>query len=455
MSTASPFRIRFPILIAAFLLILPAIPFYTILFRRAINIPVEDDYEALLGFLNQAVEQKGFSAKISWFLTSQFNEYKPFFGHAIAWLQLILLGHVDIRMLCVVGDASVLLLAFLLWKMFIPAHKNLEDRLLFFIPISWALFQLQYVETLNWAMPSLQNLPVLLFAFGTIYLLLRPGLWLYIGALASMVLAVAASANGLLLVPIGLLILFADRRKDRMAGWLLVSVLCIAAYAYKYNILSSQSRLQESLLANVLRPQPLYVLAFMGSFASSPVIGHHPVWQISLSLILGIMMSVFFFILWKRGYHNREPVVSHCILFLLFTAIGVAGLRSDFGVVHSLDSRYAIYSILLTCLSWFAIAEEFLVRARKPSACKGFLWVTILGMMLLAFITDYRGWLFLTYRNRQTIAGMAAFQRPNSRLGPVLPRRGQGPRFDELDQRAPIILRDSIRLGIYRPPFSL
>jgi hypothetical protein len=47
-------------------------------------------------------------------------------------------------------------------------------------------------------------------------------------------------------------------------------------------------------------------------------------------------------------------------LFLLLSAVGVAGLRSDIGLKQSLDSRYAIYSALLVIFAWFAVVEKFL-----------------------------------------------------------------------------------------------
>ena len=71
---------------------LPAVLFYAILFREAINVPLLDDYEALLDFLNRMAELKSVSARASYFLASQFNEYKLFFGHGVAWLQLAISG---------------------------------------------------------------------------------------------------------------------------------------------------------------------------------------------------------------------------------------------------------------------------------------------------------------------------------------------------------------------------
>jgi hypothetical protein len=158
-------------LVAAVLVTLPAVLFYGILFRHASKIPLNDDYEALLDFLNQMAQLKSASARASYFMAAQFNEYKLFFGHAVAWLQLSFFGQADFRVLSAIGNGFVLLLAILLWVMFLPGHKNLAHRTAFFIPVSYLLFELGYAETLNWAMPSLVNLPVLVFSLGTLYLL--------------------------------------------------------------------------------------------------------------------------------------------------------------------------------------------------------------------------------------------------------------------------------------------
>ena len=445
-------RLRLRVPIAALCVVLPAVIFYSVLFRMAINLPIDDDYEALLDFLNKLVELKGFAAKTSYFFSSQYNEYKLFFGHAVAWLQLSLFGHVNIRVLCAIGNAFVLLLAILLWKMFLPNHKDLGDRLIFFIPVSWGLLQLEYVETLNWAMPSLQNIPILLFSLGTIYLLLRAGRLAFCGALVCLMLAVATSGNGFFVIPIGVLILAAGRHYQRIAIWLMISAVCIAAYAYRYNVMSSQSRMQASVLSTVLRPRPLYVIAFIGNTASSPFVGHFPRLQTQASLLLGVLLCSFFIALWRRGYVERNPLVCHCVLFLFLTAIGVAGLRSDFGIEQSLSSRYAIYSVLFLIFAWYALVEEFLILHNRSFVRNGTLLVTIVGVVLFSLVMDRRAWFFLTWRDGRIIAGMQAYERPGSTLGPILPIKGQGPRLDELDRDAPEILRQSTELGIYRPP---
>jgi hypothetical protein len=448
-------RLPLKALIPAVFVSLPALLFYAILFQKIINVPLPDDYEALLDFLNQMTELKSVSARASYFLASQYNEYKLFFGHGVAWLQLALYGHIDITILCALGNGFVLLLAVLLWKMFLPNHKNLAHRMAFFIPVSWLLFQLQYWETLNFATASLANLPVLLFSLGAIYLLVRPARGPFFGSLVCLVLAVASSGNGFLVIPIGGLILVLAHRYVRLVYWLVISAGCVVAYAYRYNVMSSQSRLNHSVLSTVIRPRPLYVIAFIGNAAAFPTGGRYLTLDISLSIFLGLLLCVFFVASVRRGYVRRNPLVSYCILFLFLTAVGVAGLRSDFGLAQSLGSRYGIYSTLFLIFAWFVIVEEFLQYENVPLQHNHILLVAIAGAVLFSLSMDALGWRNLTGRSSMVILGMAAYEHPvspESSTGPIFPLPNQNARTDELDRRAPVILRQSAKLGIYKPP---
>jgi len=435
---------------------LPAIVFYGILFQKAINIPLDDDYEALLDFLNQMAELKSAPARASYFFAAQFNEYKLFFGHAVAWLQFVFSGHTDLRILCAIGNGSILLLAILLWMMFLPQHKNLAQRMAFFIPVSYLLFQLGYRATLNWAMPSLQNLPVLVFSLGTIYLLVRGSRWAFWCALIGLVLAIAASGNGLLVIPIGVLILALSGYYLRVVSWLMISAGCVAAYAYHYNLMSSQSRLHHSVLETVLRPRPLYVIAFIGNAAAfPPLLGRYHPLEVIFGLLLGFLLCAYFVILWRRGYARRNPTVSYCILFLLLTAVGVAGIRSEFGISQSLESRYGIYSALFLIFAWFSIVEEIVQHQNVPLRQNRIFLATVAGSVMFCLVMDFYGWRDLEERNRKLVLGMAAYEHSVSSefsIGPILRFPGQNARFEELEERAPVILRQSMRMGIYRPP---
>jgi hypothetical protein len=237
--------------------------------------------------------------------------------------------------------------------------------------------------------------------------------------------------------------------------WLAISTACVAAYAYRFNMMSSQSRLNHSVLSTVLRPRPVYVIGFIGNAAAFPIGARYLSLDIVLSLFLGLLLCAFFVAMGKRGYVRRNPMVSYCILFLLLTAIGVAGLRSDLGLSQSLGSRYAIYSALFLIFAWFVIVEEFLQHSNVPLLHNHILLAAIAGAVLFSLSMDGMGWRSLAGRDRRIILGMASYEHPvspNSSIGPILPFPDQGPRMDDLDRRAPVILRQSTKLGIYKPP---
>lgn len=446
---------RTSVLVALALIVLPAVLFYTILFRNAVDIPIQDDYEGLLDFLNRVSTLQGVGAKTSYFLAAQYNEYKLFFVHGFSWLTLRLTGHINIKLICAIGNTVILLLAILLWKNFLPKHPRLSYRLTFFIPASWLLFQLQYVETLNWAMASLANLPVLLFSLGGIYLLVNDSRAEFLGAAVCLVLAVSSIGSGLLMIPIGLLILVSERRYKRLLAWSLVSLACVVSYAYRYNTMSSQSRLNHSVLSTVVRARPLYVVAFMGNAAAFPLGGRYLPFEVSLSILVGLALCAFFIVLLRRGYARTNPVVCYWVLFLTLTAVGVAGLRSDISVAQSMDSRYAIYSALFLILAWFAIVEEFLQYERVAPWRNTTLPVAVFGAMLFAITMDLIGARYLAIRNQEIILGMTAYEhsaKSGKVRGPILGFQNQNARFNEMDRHAPLILKQSTQLGIYSPP---
>jgi hypothetical protein len=298
-------------------------------------------------------------------------------------------------------------------------------------------------------MAVLQNIPVLVFSLGAIYLLVKGSNSAFWAAVVSFMPAVAASGNGFLLLPVGLLILLLSRRYLRIAIWLLTAAGCIAAYAYRYNVMSSQTGPHRSVFSAFHPLAPAYLFAFIGSAASFPFKAG--------SFVLGVLLCIFFFYLARKGYIRRNPLVSYCVLFLLLTSIGVAGIRSDFGISQALASRYTIYSALLLIFAWFAIVEEY-VQHRPVSFLHNNIFLGALAAtVLFSLIADGRGLLQITSRANALTQAMAAYEHPT----PSEPQTGPSPPLlvsesepitVAFNQRIRLILTESIRLGIYRPP---
>jgi len=431
---------------AALLMATPAVVFYRILFATAINIPCLDDYNSHLGFANALRAAPSFPARAACFLTTQQNEYKLFFEKAVICLQLVLCGHLDFRSLSLIGDSFVLLLAVVLWMMFLPRQRNTALRLALFVPVPWLLFQLQYWETLNWANSSLQNVPVLPFSLMCIYLLTRPAARAFALALVFFALGVGASGNGLLLIPLGLLMLALDRHWRRVGIWLLVSAVCVTAYAYRYQLMPPHGVTpgHASLLSEALL-RPLYVVAFLGGAASYPFhLG---------AILLGAALLLYFGWLTRQGYRQHNPGVFFSVLFIVLTACGVSGIRSDLGLAQSFSSRYLMYSALMVIFAWFAIAETLVKDQRLTARGRAILVAATTIAILFCLTMDRRGAPFLYQRNQILIQGMAAYQHPGSQPypGPITPFLAPTPGAEEVYAQAHRALREASARGIYQP----
>jgi hypothetical protein len=427
---------------AAILISLPAVIFYSILSRYLVDVPIADDYHALLAFANHLAEAPSFSAKCYHFLVSQHNEYKLFFEHALVWLELELFGHIDLKLLAIIGDAFPLWLTILLWKMFLPRHPDVSTRLILFIPIPWLVFQLQYAQTLNFATGALVNLAALVFSLAAIYFLMGKTRRAFAAALLSLALAVSSSGIGLLLIPIGLLVLALRREYGRICAWVALSSVCIAAYLYGYDskLWLNPSHAPVSVMARIY-----YAICFLGSAGAYPFR--------RLSFVLGILICVFFAYLAWRGYFRKNPIVGYSVCFLLLTSVLVASFRSDFGINHSTSSRYTIYSTLLLVFAWFAIVETRLIdRHISPYRNPVFVSAAVTAV-LFSIAMDIWGARYLTRRNHDLVIGMNLYRRdpsPQSTAGPIFPPPDSA-EVQAFNLTARNILSQSARLGIYHP----
>ncbi|HUY82665.1 MAG TPA: hypothetical protein VMU92_13145 [Acidobacteriaceae bacterium] len=455
-------NVRWPTVGVGFLVALPAILFYSILFSRLINIPFADDYLETLRFSNQIKVLHGTKSILSFLFSFQYNEYKLLFENAIFAVQVLVFKSINFRVLSALGDLFVLFLALLLWKMFFPQEGSTIRRLIYFVPVTWFVFQMQYVETLNWSMASLQNLPVIFFSLTTIYLLVTETGRGYLFAAICLVLSICSSGNGFVMIPLGVLILVNQRRRGRLIIWACTSLICIAAYFYRYNF-NAKFQAEPSLFKRVAHINPLFIFIFLGNAINMPIkqisLSHADFHSLEflaiLSPVLGAVLCIFWVNKIRKGYLRKNPLIAYCVLFVLITAIGAAGIRSGMSVWEATSSRYGIYSALLLIFTWFTFSEEFLLRRNQGIGGRRWLLIGVIAMaMCYGVITDAFGCHYLTARNRELVRGMVAYQEPNaanSGMGPVVPLKKEAKWHVTLREEAPSILEASKRLGVYTP----
>ncbi len=431
------------------LMALPVVVFYGFLVSLALNLPLYDDYDAGLIFATQIKQLPGGASRWLHLAEAQQNEYKIIFGHAFVWLELTLFGHINFRLLSIAGDLFVLLLLFVLWKLFLPNEPDKTRRLALFLPVPFLIAQLSYWETLNWALPGLQNIPILGFSLGTIYLLGRNTNRAWWGAAFTMMLAIAASGNGFLLLPIGLLMLLVKRRWVGLVGWLAAGAATIWVYSYHYTTMTQKAG-HGSMITALMHPKVIFIMAFMGAAGAYPIrLGAYPAG-----------LAVVCFLVWMvwRGYPRRNPVVCYCALFCLLTAVGVAGIRSDgAGLIASTASRYMMYSDLLVVFCWYAAVEEFLQRdSRLPRQIMAYR--VVVGLAIFFWLGNTAiGMRTLRMRDRWNSHGVALYEHPElpraGSDGPVyIQPHSDDPGWIRFELRARKIMDDGRTSGVYVPP---
>lgn len=441
--------------LASVALIVPAVIFYSVLFRTTLNLPILDDYNAILDFLNRWIGCRTGREKLVLFFSSQLVDVKTFLVHTAALLQYATIGHVNFRFLTGCYVALMPLLVLLLWKMFIPSYSNRTDRLVLFLPIPFLLFQLQYMTELDVVTEGMAHIGALFFSLLTIYWLHRDTRSRVVGAVIALIFAVASDAYAFLLIPIGLLTLVRQRRFGWLAVYLTVSIACVASYAFHYNnhaspVDATQDR-QSLPLAIAMRI--LYVLGFLGSAAG---FNSH---FLAGALILGFALVAFY--IWKalKGEARRSRLLYDCALFLFLTAALAASGRSGLGLSQSLSGRYTLYSLVFVSLFWMLLAKDLVARRSNPLGSGPVLTMFICSVAFSLF-WDLIGYSAIMQRNESLTAAILKFEHPspaNPDPFPVPNYRFPGPNGvaegTRLCQDMRSIMRESVENGVYRPEF--
>lgn len=329
---------------------------------NAINVPFLDDYDCLIRTFNIFVDTNSIVDRIDLILR-QHNEARYGFLRLVAVSVFTIKGHLDFKLLCYIGNAALLFIAFFLFRAFKIEGKF---KLLIFSPILFLLFQPQYYDTILMSNTLLTDFYVLLFAVVTLYLIERRTRISFEVSCIFAILTIFTFGNGLLIVPLGLAALLLQRNYWRASIWSIVSVLAIIFYFIGYVQLPEQPSVIEAL-TNIGRTIH-YALCFTGSAAGFSF--YYP------SLLAGICISLYFIFLTVIKYFKDNPTLYFLFLFVLLS-IGINALfRSKLGVEFALGQpRYRFLAISAVILSYLSFCE---IVQRK----RYFLRVAVTGLVL-------------------------------------------------------------------------
>ena len=325
------------------------------IFRYAYNMPVGDDYDAILRFLNQYVSAD-WSSRFR-LIFSQHNEHRLVLTRAFSAIDFSIFGKINFSHLIWLGLLGWILAIFTFW------HFSHQSGISFvqFTPVMILLVSFSHFDIMTWAVGSTQQYFQILFVILSIGYMTNGRLS---ACLIFFTCAVFTSGGGLGLAPLIILYFATEKKWGKLVVSLSISALIFFIY---FSLLSYVSPTPNKTLETIFLPYQWigYFLGFLGGWSNISKLG-------LASILLGGACLLTLFALTAKRSRARTPFFFWLSTYIVITATLTALNRSDLGLITSGDSRYSQYSLLfLSCIYLGYIGTEINER-RKLIILLGF-----------------------------------------------------------------------------------
>jgi hypothetical protein len=316
---------------------------------NAANMPLMDDYDAVLQFLNNFSDADAYGrAKL---LMAAHNEHRIATTRGVAIASYLLSGTANFTWLILVGATLWMVLA---WCFICEAIRNEQSELT--IPFVALFLNLRHVTLINWAMAGLTQYTQVLFGFLSVACLCtsaqqRTPWRMWIGY-AMVYLSAFSSGAGILVIPlIGLhFLLSGDFRRLAVlaahAAFILVLITAIFPSGDK-----SATSLSLALASPLVVTE--FLLNFCGNLLPAPL----------LCQILGLASFALMVYGVRNRFYQRYPEYFYTAALQILIGLAAAVARLNFGAKYGLESKYSVYAIVL----WAALLTMFWRYLRDPS----------------------------------------------------------------------------------------
>ena len=326
-------RILIPLLVAV-----PVIMYYYWIIQYSVNCPQLDDFAVLL--ISEKLLHCNSISEFSDYLFSFHNEHRIVVTRLFfVGLALLNKGVINLKWAIIVGNLTLMGLLSLYYKSF----QKLNISTWYLLPIPFLLFQMQFFENSFFAMASIQNLGIWLWAGLSFWLLSKeengeiPVKYFVAGCCAACI-AMLTSGNGLFVFPSSVVLLLLVRAKKQLIVWLVISAL--ACWLYMKG-LSNQQHLD---LSKVIEG----TLGYLGAFAGASTFRLLP------ALLGGVISIVVLIINSNLIPFVNTPIKPHSkrvqlflgsfFLFMILTALAISIHRDLASVIST--PRYKIGSAI-------------------------------------------------------------------------------------------------------------
>lgn len=343
--------------------------------QYAVNIPYLDDYDAILNYILTFREiNLGNQLKS---LLLPHSEHIMIMTRVVSWVSYSLAGKIDFGNLLIIGNGLLVIQLAFLYRLFTPSNRF---SVFYFLVVVLVFLNPQYSPTSFWAMALWSNIWVLLPVTLSIFLLSNPKIWYW--ALPAALLSLFSNGNGLMIWPVGFLILLLDKRSlNQHLVWISTAILACGAYFYLMRQQPSSGIFELSNLPFL----PLNILAFLGSYGAllGGKLGQ------SMAVLVGIIVvvtSIFTFQKYLQTRERTDLILLSLMAFIFLTALAVALFRAEKGLSIIIGGRYRHYSSLAVAINFLMAFRLINFRLNRLIALVP--WTIVIIITVLSFYRD-------------------------------------------------------------------
>jgi|GEM_PF-2193544 len=329
-------------------LLIPAFYWFT-LHRQAVNVPITDDYYTILNFLNSFILLPD--------LHQQWNMiWQPYVETRIVMTKLLAVGMWKITgVISFTWFIYLINVAVTIIGCLLVSSVQLKKNGFLVLSVFFVLFQFSYYDAGLWTTAGIHIVLTMLFSFSACYFLQKSSVYFFLLALTAALLASFTYGNGLLVFPVGMLMLVTNRARWQLIVWIFCFLALLFIYFDQYVPVRSLHVLTDTNPLALL----VYCLAFWGSAVQF-------MYRLELPVAAGSLFLLIFLWLTKKKYYMVNAF-NYCLMLYVVLSALVAGFfrLSHNEVQQALANRYVIYSCTGITAMLIAIAEMNQERFRK------------------------------------------------------------------------------------------
>jgi hypothetical protein len=311
-------------------------------------------------------------------LFAQHNEHRIFFPNLIM-IALSEISRLNTQWFIYFSFFLLSLILLLLYLIFRARFKDIPLSLIWFVPISWFVFNFAQTDLMFWGYELSISLCIFGF-FAALYCLDKCedlDKWL-IFALLGGILSTFSFFNGLLVWPIGFIFICLTKKSKVkiLIVWSLFALLSYGVFFYNW-VYPSHHPSMFYMFQN-----PISSLEYFIVSVGCPLLRSNTIWTYILGcIVLSFYIMTIFYIIKNRLYRENALYLS-LMLFSLGSSFMLTVGRSGFGVDQATASRYISFTLLGIIGVYFVILNLFF----KSNLISKFISVSFAIIIILIFI---------------------------------------------------------------------